>query len=124
MVLVCDRTAHQHLEYPVNQDSNRQHRSHGTLCAADRCRLALPHDRFLSPLLAYFGSAASAACLAHHLIRGRSLAEIREFANRLASWVATLAGATPRLDHLEVHNIITGIGREEVQSGQDSRSQL
>jgi len=66
---------------------------------------------------------AFTACLAHHLVRGRSLKEINEFANRLASWVATQSGATPPLDRLEAHNIITGIGREEVQPGRDSRSQ-
>ena len=36
---------------------------------------------------------AFTACLAHHLVRGRSLEEISEFANRLASWVATQVGA-------------------------------
>ena len=49
MVLVYDRTAHQHLEYPVDRLSYRQHRSHGTLCAADRRRLALPHPSCASP---------------------------------------------------------------------------
>ena len=56
---------------------------------------------------------AFAACLAHHLVRGRSLAEINEFANRLASWVATQVGATPPLDSLDVKNMITGIGSEK-----------
>jgi fructokinase len=53
---------------------------------------------------------AFAACLAHYLVRGRSLVEINEFANRLASWVATQVGATPRLDSLDVQNIVTGTG--------------
>ena len=66
---------------------------------------------------------AFTACLAHHLIRGRSLEEINEFANRLASWVATQVGATPPVGHLEVQNIITGIGKEEVQPGWQSRGQ-
>jgi fructokinase len=66
---------------------------------------------------------AFTACLAHHLIRGRSLEEINEFANRLASWVVTQVGATPPVGHLEVQNIITGIGKEEVQPGWQSRGQ-
>lgn len=55
---------------------------------------------------------AFTACLAHHLVRGRSLEEISEFANRLASWVATQRGATPFVDHLEVQHIIAGTARE------------
>jgi len=43
---------------------------------------------------------AFTACLAHHLIRGRSLSEISEAANRFASWVATQVGATPCIDDL------------------------
>jgi fructokinase len=41
---------------------------------------------------------AFTACLAHHLIRGRSLCEISEAANQFASWVATQVGATPSID--------------------------
>jgi fructokinase len=55
---------------------------------------------------------AFTACLAHHLVRGRSLEEISEFANRLASWVATQVGATPSVDRLEVQSIIAGTARE------------
>lgn len=55
---------------------------------------------------------AITACLAHHLVRGRSLEEISEFANRLASWVATQVGATPSVDRLEVESIIAGTARE------------
>jgi fructokinase len=38
---------------------------------------------------------AFTACLAHHYLRGESLEEISESANRFASWVATQVGATP-----------------------------
>jgi len=38
---------------------------------------------------------AFTACLAHHYVRGESLADISESANRFASWVATQVGATP-----------------------------
>ena len=55
---------------------------------------------------------AFTACLAHHLVRGRSLQEISEFANRLASWVATQRGATPFVDRLEVQHIIAGTARK------------
>jgi fructokinase len=55
---------------------------------------------------------AFTACLAHHLVRGRSLEEISEFANRLASWVATQVGATPSVDRMGVQSIIGGTARE------------
>lgn len=55
---------------------------------------------------------AFTACVAHHLLRGRSLEEISESANRLASWVATQLGATPSVDHLEVQRIIAGSARD------------
>lgn len=55
---------------------------------------------------------AFAACVAHHVVRGRSLEEISEFANRLASWVATQLGATPSVNRLEVQRIIAGTARE------------
>ena len=55
---------------------------------------------------------AFTACLAHHLVREQSLEEISEFANRLASWVATQVGATPSVDRLEVQSIIAGTERE------------
>lgn len=55
---------------------------------------------------------AFTACLAHHLVRGRSLEEISEFANRLASWVATQVGATPSMDRMGVQSIIGGTARE------------
>lgn len=40
---------------------------------------------------------AFTACLVHHYIRGASLEHIGEIANRFAGWVATQAGATPRI---------------------------
>ncbi len=38
---------------------------------------------------------AFTACLAHYYLRGQSLENVSEFANRVASWVATQRGATP-----------------------------
>jgi fructokinase len=43
---------------------------------------------------------AFTACLAHDYLRGRSLEEISESANRFASWLATQSGATPKIDNL------------------------
>ena len=60
---------------------------------------------------------AFTACLAHHLMRGRSLEEISESANRLASWVATQVGATPSVDRLEVQSIIAGTALKRISSG-------
>ena len=62
---------------------------------------------------------AFTACLMHYLVRGRSLDEISEFANRLASWVATQVGATPSLERLDVENIVTGIGSGVIQPDRD-----
>jgi fructokinase len=43
---------------------------------------------------------AFTACMAHHFLRGKSLEEISESANRFASWVASQVGATPKFnDH-------------------------
>jgi fructokinase len=38
---------------------------------------------------------ASTACLAHYYLRGQSLENVSEFANRVASWIATQRGAMP-----------------------------
>lgn len=40
---------------------------------------------------------AFTACLAHHYLRGASLAEINEQANQFAAWVASQPGGTPSL---------------------------
>jgi fructokinase len=41
---------------------------------------------------------AFTAAMAHHYLRGAGLQKISEAANRLGSWVATQAGATPEVD--------------------------
>ncbi len=48
---------------------------------------------------------AFAACLAHHYVRGKSLEEISESANRFASWVATQVGATPTIHRSHLQSI-------------------
>lgn len=48
---------------------------------------------------------AFTACVAHSYIRGRSLDEISEMANRFASWVATQSGATPVVSEDKLHDI-------------------
>lgn len=52
---------------------------------------------------------AFTACLAHEHLRGRSLEEISQAANRFASWVATQTGATPPISPTQLHNILTGV---------------
>jgi fructokinase len=52
---------------------------------------------------------AFTACLAHHYLRGNSLEEISESANRFASWVATQKGATPPIDRLKLQDILSGV---------------
>ncbi|HKS76851.1 MAG TPA: carbohydrate kinase [Terriglobales bacterium] len=53
---------------------------------------------------------AFTACLAHHYLRGRSLEEISEAANRFASWVATQTGATPPISTGQIRNIFGDLG--------------
>ena len=52
---------------------------------------------------------AFTACLAHHYLRGRSLEEISETANRFASWVATQTGATPPVSAGQLQDILSGV---------------
>jgi fructokinase len=61
---------------------------------------------------------AFTACLVHHYLRGHSLEEISQSANRLASWVATQTGATPAISAKELENIL---GRAS-ESGEVSQS--
>ncbi len=49
---------------------------------------------------------AFTACLVHHYLRGYSLEETSEFANRLASWVATQTGATPPITENQLQNLL------------------
>ena len=52
---------------------------------------------------------AFTACMAHHYLRGESLEEISESANRFASWVATQVGATPLIHGPQLRDILNGI---------------
>ena len=52
---------------------------------------------------------AFTACLAHHYLRGHSLHEISESANRFASWVATQTGATPPISTDKLQSILNGV---------------
>ena len=49
---------------------------------------------------------AFTAAMAHHYLRGASLERISQAANRLGSWVATQAGATPKIDREILQAII------------------
>jgi fructokinase len=49
---------------------------------------------------------AFAACLAHHYVRGKSLEEISESANRFASWVTTQVGAMPTIHRSSLPSIL------------------
>jgi fructokinase len=52
---------------------------------------------------------AFTACVAHHYLRGASLQEISQSANRFASWVATQPGATPTVSAEQLHTILLGV---------------
>lgn len=54
---------------------------------------------------------AFTACLAHYYIRGETLGEISERANRFGSWVATQEGATPVISGAQLQDILTGTAR-------------
>jgi fructokinase len=51
---------------------------------------------------------AFTACLAHYYLRGRSLEDLSEIANRFASWVATQRGATPPISAGRLQDILAG----------------
>ena len=51
---------------------------------------------------------AFTACLAYHYVRGNSLQQISEAANRFASWVATQRGATPPISSRQLQDIFSG----------------
>lgn len=46
------------------------------------------------------------ACLAHHFVRGSSLEEINEAANRFAAWVASQPGGTPSLGEQRLDDVL------------------
>jgi fructokinase len=52
---------------------------------------------------------AFTACLVHHYLRGHSLEDISEAANRFAAWVATQIGATPLIPRTQLQNILSGV---------------
>ena len=53
---------------------------------------------------------AFTACLAHHCLRGATLDEINDSANRLAAWVATQVGATPSTNGRPLNEVLARIG--------------
>ncbi len=52
---------------------------------------------------------AFTACLAHYHLRRQSLEDVSEFANRVASWVATQRGATPPISPSQLQHILNGV---------------
>lgn len=66
------------------------------LVTSDRCD---EHPGFRVPVVDTVGAGdAFAAALVHHFLRGSSLGEMSEAANRMGAWVASQAGATPLAD--------------------------
>ena len=51
---------------------------------------------------------AFTACLAHYYLRGHSLEDLSDLANRFASWVATQRGATPLVSAGQLQGILAG----------------
>lgn len=51
---------------------------------------------------------AFTACLAHYYLRGHSLEDLSDLANRFASWVATQRGATPLVSASQLQGILAG----------------
>jgi fructokinase len=54
---------------------------------------------------------AFTACLAHEFIRGRSLTDISESANRFAAWVVTQVGAMPKIKSKDLRQVLAGPDR-------------
>lgn len=51
---------------------------------------------------------AFTACLAHYYLRGHSLEDLSDLANRFASWVASQRGATPPISAGQLQDILAG----------------
>ncbi len=71
------------------------------------------HTGFQVPVVDTVGAGdAFTAALVHHFLRGSSLAAMNEAANRMGSWVASHAGATPLADPVELERVRSATGRE------------
>jgi len=83
--------------------------AHGSLMVSEH--ECVSHPGFAVKVVDSVGAGdAFTACLAHHFIRGHSLNEISEYANRFASWVATQIGATPAINPLQLQELLRRAG--------------
>ena len=81
--------------------------SHGSLLVTEG--ESVEHKGFRVTVADAVGAGdAFTACLAHRYLRGHSLQEISESANRFASWVATQVGATPLIHEPQLLQILNG----------------
>lgn len=70
------------------------------------------HGGFHVPVVDTVGAGdAFTAALVHHFLRGSSLATMNEAANRMGSWVASHAGATPVPEQNELERVRLTVGR-------------
>ena len=77
----------------------------GSLLISDRS--TVEHEGFSVKVADAVGAGdAFTACLAHYYIRGGSLDEISERANRFGSWVASQIGATPLIESTQLKEIL------------------
>lgn len=84
------------------------HGARGSLLVSERASSA--HEGFRVRVADSVGAGdAFTACLAHYYVRGYSLRDINEYANRFAAWVATQVGATPPIDGLRLRGIMDGV---------------
>ena len=65
---------------------------------------------------------AFTACLAHGYLRGHSLQQISESANRFASWVATQRGAMPPISTEKLQTILSDAALRSGESGITKRA--
>ena len=80
----------------------------GSLIVSDEA--VVEHHGFRVKVVDAVGAGdAFTACVAHYYLRGKSLQEISESANRFASWVATQPGATPTVTAEQLQNILSGV---------------
>jgi fructokinase len=70
---------------------------------------AVEHGGFRVKIADAIGAGdAFTACLAHYYLRGFSLEDLSDLANRFASWVATQRGATPPINASQLQDIFAG----------------
>lgn len=90
--------------------------AHGSLLVSEG--ETVEHGGFAVDVVDTVGAGdAFTACLAHYFVRGHTLEEVSEAANRFASWVTTHVGATPLLDPADLQKLLGRLPEKAAAAG-------